>query len=85
MKLLELQAIGTSLGVIVMPMMILGATRHCKAGNLVPKYAVLIAAGVLLEAHSGAKVIIALPPSAVRCVYAGFLLVMGVRMLVAGK
>ena len=85
MKLPALNAIGTSLGVIAMPVMVLGAMEHYKAGNLNLKFAVLIALGLLIGAYFGAKIVISLPPALVRKIYGVFLLAVAARMLLAGK
>ncbi|MCC7018062.1 MAG: sulfite exporter TauE/SafE family protein [Rhodospirillales bacterium] len=85
MKLPELQAIGTSLGVIATPVVLLGAIQHYRAGNLIPKYAILIALGLFIGAYFGAKLVIGMPPALVRRVYAIFLVIIAGRMLLWGK
>jgi hypothetical protein len=81
----ELEAIGTSLGALLLPVGILGAMEHYKAGNITIKYSALLAAGLFVGAYFGAKIVIGLPPLTVRRVYAGFLLLLSCRMLIYGK
>ncbi|MBM3774041.1 MAG: sulfite exporter TauE/SafE family protein [Acidobacteria bacterium] len=85
MKMPELQAIGTSLGVIAMPVVLLGALEHYRQGNLNVRYALLIAIGLFIGSFFGARLIGSFSPLVVRRIYAGFLLVIGARLLIFGK
>jgi uncharacterized membrane protein YfcA len=49
------------------------------------RYAALIAVGLFAGSYFGARIMIALPPTVVRRIYAGFLFVVATRMLVMGK
>lgn len=84
-QLRDLQAIATSLAAQIPPVALLGAIEHYRAGNVNIRYAVLIAIGLFFGAFFGAKIIISMPPAAVKRIYAGFLLVIGLRMLIWGK
>jgi uncharacterized membrane protein YfcA len=79
------QAIGTSLAALIPPVGLLGAAEYYRNGYMNIRWAALIAAGLFVGAYFGAKIMIGLPPAAAKRVYAGFLLVIGVRMMLTGK
>jgi len=85
LKVKELEAIGTSLAALIPPAGLLGAIAYCRDGYVNVRYAGLLAAGLFAGTYFGARIMIALPPSMVRRVYAGFLLVVATRMLMMGK
>lgn len=85
MKLPEMQAIGTSLGVIAMPVVLLGAIEHYRAGNLVLRYSLLIALGLFVGSYFGARIVISLEPALVKRIYAVFLMLIAGRMLFWGR
>jgi len=84
-KMKELEAIGTSLAALIPPVGLLGAAEYYRSGYINIRYALLIAVGLFAGAYFGARIMIGLPPQAIRRIYAGFLLVVAARMLVAGK
>ena len=49
------------------------------------KYALVIAAGLFVGAFFGARIILSLPPVAIRRIYAVFLLLVAARMLFTAK
>lgn len=81
----DLEALGTSLAALVPPVGLLGAAQYYRTGNMQLKYAALIAVGLFVGAYFGAKIVIGLPPSLIRRLYAGFLIVVATRMLIFGK
>src|SRR5262245_31484356 len=81
----DLEALGTSLAALIPPVGLLGAAQYYRAGHIEVKYAALIAAGMFVGAYFGAKIIIGLPPSLIRRLYGGFLLIMAGRMLLFSK
>ncbi|HBY64737.1 MAG TPA: permease [Solibacterales bacterium] len=85
MKMPELQAIGTSLAALIPPVGLLGAIAYYRAGHINVKYALIIAAGLFIGAYFGAKIVLGLPPTAIRRLYAAFLLIIAGRMLILGK
>jgi len=74
-------AVGTSLGAILLPVGALGAWVYWKNGNLNVRYSLLIAAGLLLGAFLGAKIVEPVSDLTLRRIFAGFLLVVSVRMM----
>ncbi len=76
---------GTSLAALIPPVGLLGAAAYYEAGKMNIRYAALIALGLFIGAYFGAKVTIGLPLQFVRKIYAGFLIVVAIRMLLVGK
>ena len=64
---------------------LLGAAEYYTKGYIHIRYAALIALGLFIGAFFGARIMVGLPPQVIRRLYAGFLLVIAARMLVAGK
>ena len=85
MKFNPLQAVGTSLWVILLPTVLLGAIEHYKAGNVNLRSVGLIAVGLFVGSYFGAKIMLSLPQTTARRVYAVFLLIIGLRWLIIGK
>ena len=85
LKLKELEAIGTSLAALIPPVGLLGAAEYYRGGYINIRYAALIGLGLFLGAYFGARIMIGLPPHVIRRLYAGFLIAIALRMLVAGK
>jgi uncharacterized membrane protein YfcA len=81
----DLDALGTSLAALIPPVGLLGAAQYYRTGHMQMKYAALIAIGLFVGAYFGARIIIGLPPTTIRRLYAGFLLVVAARMLIFGK
>jgi len=81
----ELEAIGTSLAALIPPVGLLGAAEYYRNGYMNLRFAALLAVGLFAGAYFGARIMIGLPPSVVRRLYAGFLFVVATRMLVMGK
>jgi uncharacterized protein len=85
LKLSEVEAIATSLAALIPPVGLLGAAEYYSKGFIHIRYAALIALGLFIGAFFGARIMVGLPPQVIRRLYAGFLLVIAARMLVAGK
>ena len=77
-------AVGTSLGAILMPVGALGAWVYWKNGNLNVRYALLIAAGLLIGGFLGAKLVEPVSDLTLRRMFGVFLLIVSIRMI-AGK
>lgn len=84
-KMKELEAIGTSLAALIPPVGLLGAATYYRNHYINIGFAALLALGLFVGAFFGAKIMISLPPSAIRRVYAGFLFLIALRMMVMGK
>ncbi len=84
-KMKELDAIATSLAALIPPVGLLGAVEYYRAGHMNIRYAALIAAGLFVGAYFGARVVIGLPPTTIRRIYAAFLFAVATRMVIMGK
>ncbi len=85
MKAKALEAIGTSLAALIPPVGLLGAAEYYRAGHINLRWAALIALGLFVGAYFGARLIISLPEATIRRIYAAFLLLISIRMLIMGK
>jgi uncharacterized membrane protein YfcA len=85
MKLRELEAIGTSLAALILPVGLLGAIEYYRNGYINIRYAGLIAIGLFVGAYFGAKLVMPLSPVFIRRLYGIFLLIVAGRMLLMGK
>ena len=85
LKMPQLDAIGTSLAALIPPVGLLGAIEYHRTGHMKISYALVIAVGLFFGAVYGARIMIGLDAVTAKRVYAIFLLVIGVRMLVSGK
>ena len=74
-------AVGTSLGAILLPVGALGAWVYHRNGNLNVRYSLLIAAGLLVGAFLGAKLVQPVSDLTLRRLFGGFLLLVSVKML----
>jgi len=73
-------AVGTSLGAILLPVGALSAYVYWKNGNLNITYSLLIAAGLLIGGYFGAKLVQPVSDMTLRRMFAGFLVIVGLRM-----
>ena len=76
------QAIGTSLGVIILPVGLLGLLTHYKAGNVNFKASLLIAMGLFFGSVIGAHLVVGLPKDVVNKLFAVFLVLVAVKMFI---
>ncbi len=74
-------AVGTSLGALLLPVGALSAWVYWKNGNVNVKYSVLLAAGLLVGAFVGAKLVEPVSDLTLRRMFGAFLLIVSVRML----
>lgn len=81
-----LQATGTSLGALLLPVGLLGAMEYHRRGLLDIKASALIALGIFLGVWFGAKLAIGTPPALLQRLFSVFLVVLAVRMWIgAGR
>jgi uncharacterized membrane protein YfcA len=79
------QAQGTSLGLLVLPVAILGVINYYKKGYVDPKVVGLLAIGFVLGSYLGSKYALALPQATLKKVFAIFLLILSLKMLFIDK
>lgn len=80
----QLEAQGTSLAVIMMPVGILGVMNYYKAGHININFALVIAAMFVIGSYFGSKYALKLPEHKIKVVFGIFLLYIAIRMLVSG-
>ena len=73
-------ATGTSLGVLLLPVGLLGVWEYHKAGNIRIGPALWIAAGLFVGAYFGAKIAQQMSPLVLRRLFSVFLLFVAVRL-----
>ena len=78
-------ATGTSLAAMLLPVGALGVWVYWKNGNVDPRAAALLAAGLFLGSWFGAKLANDFAPAAMQRAFALFMVVMAVRMWVTAK
>lgn len=81
----QLEAQGTSLAVIMMPVGILGVMNYYKAGHININFALVIAAMFVIGSYFGSKYALKLPEHKIKVVFGIFLLYIAIRMLVSGS
>jgi uncharacterized membrane protein YfcA len=81
----QYQAQGTSLGLLVLPVAILGVINYYKKGYVDPKVVGLLALGFVLGSYLGSKYALGLPQATLKKVFAVFLLILSLKMLFLDK
>ncbi len=81
----QLTAQGTSLAVLAMPVVGLGAFTYYRNGHVNLPVALIIAVGFVIGGLFGGKLANALPADTIRKVFAVLLLVVGTKLLFFGK
>lgn len=76
---------GTSLGLIMLPVGILGVLQYYKQGHVDFRVVGLLAIGFLIGSYFGSKVALRLPQDTVKKIFAVFMIIMAVKMLFLDK
>jgi uncharacterized membrane protein YfcA len=76
---------GTSLGLLLLPVGILGVLQYYKQGHVDFKIVGLIAIGFLAGSYLGSKVALSLPHDTVKKIFAVLLIVIAIKMLFFDK
>ena len=79
-KMPPIQATGTSLGVFLLPVGILGAMSYYRAGNMNVRVTLLLALGVFAGAWFGAQLAQQLSPMMMKRLFSVLLVVVAVRL-----
>lgn len=76
---------GTSLGMLLLPVGILGALQYYKQGYIDFKAIALIGAAFMAGSYLGSKLALSLPQDTVKKLFAVLLLIVGLKMLLFDK
>lgn len=76
---------GTSLGLIMLPVGILGVLQYYKQGHVDFRVVGLLAIGFLLGSYFGSKVALRLPQDTVKKIFAVLMIIMAIKMLFLDK
>jgi len=79
-RMTQKMATGTSIAVFVLPVVILGAITHWRAGNVNVKASLLIAAGLVLGSLLGAKLSLGMSDIALKRAFAVVLVAVAARL-----
>ena len=76
---------GTSLGLILLPVGILGVLQYYKQGNVDFRVVAILAVGFLIGSFFGSKIALSLPQETVKKIFAIFMIIMAIKMLFFDK
>ena len=76
---------GTSLGLLLLPVGILGVLQYYKQGHVDFKVVAILAIGFLAGSYFGSKIALSLPQETVKKIFAIMLLLIGFKMLFMDK
>lgn len=76
---------GTSLGLLLLPMGILGVLQYYKEGHVDFKVVIILAIGFLAGSYFGSKIALSLPQEAVKKIFATVLIIVAIKMLFIDK
>lgn len=76
---------GTSLGLIMLPVGILGVLQYYKQGHVDMKVVALLAIGFFIGSYFGSKVALRLPQDTVKKIFAILMIIIAVKMLFIDK
>lgn len=76
---------GTSLGLILLPVGILGVLQYYKQGHVDFRVVGILALGFLIGSYFGSKISLSLPQETVKKIFAVFMIIMAIKMLFFDK
>ena len=76
---------GTSLGLLLLPVGILGVMQYYKQGHVDFKIVAIVAIGFLAGSYFGSKIALSLPQETVKKIFAILLIIVAVKMLFIDK
>jgi uncharacterized membrane protein YfcA len=79
------EAQGTSLGILLLPIGILGVWQYYKAGYVDMRIVWLVAVGFLAGSYFGSKIALALPQDTVKKIFAILMIAVAMKMLFLDK
>ena len=79
------EAQGTSLGILLLPVGILGVWQYYKAGYVDMRIVWLVAVGFLAGSYFGSKIALSLPQETVKKIFAILMILVAIKMLFLDK
>lgn len=79
------EAQGTSLGILLLPIGILGVWQYYKAGYVDMRIVWLVASGFLIGSYFGSKIALSLPQETVKKIFAILMIAVALKMLFLDK
>ena len=79
------EAQGTSLGILLLPIGILGVWQYYKAGYVDMRIVWLVAAGFLVGSYFGSKIALSLSQETVKKIFAILMIIVSIKMLFIDK
>ena len=76
---------GTSLGLLLLPVGILGVLEYYKQGHVDFKIVVILAVGFLAGSYFGSKIALSLPQETVKKIFAILMIILAIKMLFFDK
>ncbi len=81
----QLQAQGTSLGILLLPVGLLAVMQFYKSGYIDVKVVAIVSLAFLVGGYFGSKIALSIPQEMVKKIFAILLILIAVRMLFFGK
>lgn len=76
---------GTSLGILLLPIGILGVIQYYKQGYIDMKVVIIISLGFVIGSFFGSKIALSLPQETVKKIFAILMIVVGIKMMFFDK
>jgi len=78
-------AMGTSLGILLLPVGILGVLQYYKQGYVDIRVVLIISAAFLFGSYFGSKIALSLPQDTIKKIFAVFMIIIAVKLLFFDK
>ena len=78
-------AIGTSLGILLLPVGILGVMQYYKQGYVDIRVVLIISAAFLIGSYFGSKFALSLPQETIKKIFAVFMIIIAIKLLFFDK
>jgi len=78
-------AMGTSLGILLLPVGILGVIQYYKQGYVDMRVVLIISAAFLFGSYFGSKIALSLPQETIKKIFAIFMIIIAIKLLFFDK
>jgi len=78
-------AMGTSLGILLLPVGILGVYQYYKQGYVDMRVVLIISAAFLFGSYFGSKIALSLPQETIKKIFAVFMIIIAIKLLFFDK